>query len=336
MMGRHGEDLMPVGRTNRREFIAALGGAAAWPVVARGQQEKVWRVGFLSPGSATKASVAQFDVFRLKLEQLGYVEGKNLYIDVRRADDDYTRLPTPRGHARFARAECYCEYCHSCNCCAEAGNVINPDSNGGRSHPVASGFVKSLAKPSGDITGPSNLSIDLTAKSLELLHAAVPSAQRIAVLKSPNQVHETIVKEAYAAAELLGLKIIPVMARTSADLDEAFAAMRKQNCEALFVFADPRITQKIVQLADKWRLPAIYQITDFVDMGGLLSYGQNWNELFQYAAIYVDKILKGANPANLPVEQPTRLELRVNLKTAKALGLTIPDSIVARADEVIE
>ena len=202
--------------------------------------------------------------------------------------------------------------------------------------PVASGFVKSLAKPGGNITGPSNLSIDLTAKSLELLHAAVPSAQRIAVLRSPNQAHETMLREAYAAAEGLGLKIIPVMARTPADLDVTFSIMRQQNCEALFVFADARITQKIVELADKWRLPAIYQITGFVDMGGLLSYGQNWTELFQHAAIYVDKILKGANPADLPVEQPTKFELEINLKTAKALGLTIPDSILARADKVIE
>jgi putative ABC transport system substrate-binding protein len=126
------------------------------------------------------------------------------------------------------------------------------------------------------------------------------------------------------------------MARTSADLDEAFAAMHKENCEALFVFADPRTTQKIVELVDQWRLPAIYQITGFVEMGGLLSYGQNYLELVKQSAIYVDKILKGANPADLPVEQATRLELQVNLKTAKALGLTIPDSILARADKVIE
>ncbi len=320
----------------RRAFIAGLGGAAAWPVVARAQQEKVWRVGFLSPGSATKASVAHFDVFRLKLEQLGYVEGKNLNIDVRRADDDYTRLPTLAATLVSLAPNVIVSTATPATVALKQATSSIPIVMAGVGDPVASGFVKSLAKPGGNITGPSNLSIDLTAKSLELLHAAVPSAQRIAVLRSPNQVHETMLKEAYAAAEGLGLKIIPVMARTSADLDEAFAAMRKENCEALFVFADPRITQKIVELADKWRLPAIYQITDFVDMGGLLSYGQNWNELFQYAAIYVDKILKGANPANLPVEQPTRLELRINLKTAKALGLTIPDSIVARADEVIE
>jgi len=320
----------------RRTFIAGLGGAAAWPVVAQGQQEKVWRVGFLTPGSATKESVAHFDVFRMKLEQLGYVEGKNLKIDVRRADDDYTRLPTLAATLVSLAPNVIVSTATPATIALQHATSSIPIIMAGVGDPVASGFVKSLAKPGGNITGPSNLSIDLTAKSLELLHAAIPSARRIAVLRSANPAHETMLREAYAAAEGLGIKIIPVMARTPADLDETFAAMRKENCEALFVFADARITQKIVELADKWRLPAIYQINDFVDMGGLLSYGQNWTELFQYAAIYIDKILKGANPADLPVEQPTRLELQVNLKTAKGLGLTIPESILARADKVIE
>ena len=326
---------MQVGRTNRRRFIAAVAGAAAWPMVARAEQEKIWRVGYLYR-HATKVSAALFDVFRIKLEQLGYVEGKNLNLDVRRADDDYTRLPTLAATLVSLAPNVIVSTTTPATAALQRATSSIPIIMAGVGDPVASGFVKSLAKPGGNITGPSNLSIDLTAKSLELLHAAVPSAQRIAVLRSPNQAHETMLREAYAAAEGLGLKIIPVMARTPADLDATFSIMRQQNCEALFVFADARITQKIVELADKWRLPAIYQITGFVDMGGLLSYGQNWTELFQHAAIYVDKILKGANPADLPVEQPTKFELEINLKTAKALGLTIPDSILARADKVIE
>jgi putative ABC transport system substrate-binding protein len=193
-----------------------------------------------------------------------------------------------------------------------------------------------LAKPGGNITGLSNLTVDLTAKSSELLHAVVPRAERIAVLTAPNPAHEANLKEAYAAAKKLGLKIIPMMARTPAGLDETFETMHKGNREALFVFANARTNQKIVELAAQWRLPAIYQLTGFVDMGGLISYGQNFAETFQQAAIYVDKILKGADPADLPVEQATRFELQVNLKTAKAPGVTIPDSILARADEVIE
>lgn len=202
--------------------------------------------------------------------------------------------------------------------------------------PIGLGFVKSLAKPGGNITGLSNLSADFTAKSFELLHVAVPNAKRIAVLMSPNPLHEALVKEAYTVAAAMGLTIIPVMARTPADLDDAFTTMHKESCDALVVLSDPRISRKIVELANEWRLPAIYQTSGFADMGGLLTYSANLPEMFRRAAVYVDKILKGVSPADLPVEQPTRLELRVNLKTAKALGLTIPDSILVRADEVIE
>ena len=143
-----------------------------------------------------------------------------------------------------------------------------------------------------------------------------------------------MVKEAYGSARKLGLTIIPVTARTSDDLGDAFAKMHTENCDALFVL--PASLRRIVELANEWRLPAIYQSGDFVDMGGLLTYSANLPEMFRRAAVYIDKILKGASPADLPVEQPTRLELQVNLKTAKALGLTIPDSILARADKVIE
>jgi len=153
---------------------------------------------------------------------------------------------------------------------------------------------------------------------------------------SLNVSHEAMVQEAHSAAETLGLTVIPVMARTPADLDDAFATMHKEKCEALFVLTDARQTPKIVELADRWRLPAIYQVPVFVDMGGLVSYGANVHEQFQEAAVYVDKILKGASPADLPVEQPTKFELAINLKTSKLLGLTIPDSLIARADKVIE
>jgi putative ABC transport system substrate-binding protein len=321
----------------RRAFIAALGGAAAWPMVAQAQQQKVWRVGYLSAASATKESVALVDAFKIKLEELGYVEGKNLSLDLRRADDDYTRLPDLAATLVSLAPNVMVGSSAPATAALQHATSSIPIIMVGTGDPVAFGFVKSLAKPGGNISGLSNLNVDLTAKSLELLHAAVPRAQRIAVLTANNPAHELMLKEAYAAAGSLGLKIIPVMARTSAVLDEAFAAMHKENCEALFVFADPRTTtQEIVELAGQWRLPAIYQATGFVEMGGLLSYSQNYTELFQQAATYVDKILKGANPADLPVEQATRLELQVNLKTAKALGLTIPDSIIARADKVFE
>jgi putative ABC transport system substrate-binding protein len=202
--------------------------------------------------------------------------------------------------------------------------------------PIGMGFVKSLAKPGGNITGLSNQGLDSTAKTLELLHVALPNAKRIAVLRSPNPAHEGMVKEAYVAAGTLGLTIIPVTARTLDDLGDAFAIIHNENCDALFVLIDARITRRIVELANEWRLPAIYQVTDFVDMGGLMSYGPDYHESWRQAAVYADKILKGANPADLPVEQPTKFELAINLKTSKLLGLTMPDSIVARADKVIE
>jgi putative ABC transport system substrate-binding protein len=165
---------------------------------------------------------------------------------------------------------------------------------------------------------------------------AVPNAKRIAVLTSPNPLHEAVVKEAYSVAGAMGLTIVPVMARTPADLNNAFTAMHKETCDAAVVLSDPRNSRKIVELANEWRLPAMYQNNSFADMGGLLTYSANFLEMFRRAAVYVDKILGGASPADLPVEQPTRLELQVNLKTAKALGLTIPDSILVRADRVIE
>jgi putative tryptophan/tyrosine transport system substrate-binding protein len=322
----------------RREFIAALGSAAAWPLTAHAQQQtdKVWRVGYLSAASATNnVAVAVLDDFRLKLNELGYVEGRNLDLYVRRANDD--RLP---GLARELVSLAPNVIVGAANIATlalqRATSSIPIVMTASSSDPIGSGLVKSLAKPGGNITGVSNQGVDLTAKTLELLHVAVPNAKRIAVLMSANPGHESIVKEAYLAAGALGITIIPVTARTLDDLGNAFAKMHSESCDALFVAADARINRRIVELANEWRLPAIYQFGDFVDMGGWLSYGPDFHDSWRKAAVYVDRILKGANPADLPVEQPTKFELEINLKTSKLLGLTIPDSILARSDKVIE
>jgi putative tryptophan/tyrosine transport system substrate-binding protein len=324
----------------RREFIAALGSAAAWPLTAHAQQQtdKVWRVGYLSAASATNnVAVAVLDDFRLKLNELGYVEGRNLDLYVRRANDDYDRLP---GLARELVSLAPNVIVGAANIATlalqRATSSIPIVMTASSSDPIGSGLVKSLAKPGGNITGVSNQGVDLTAKTLELLHVAVPNAKRIAVLMSANPGHESIVKEAYLAAGALGITIIPVTARTLDDLGNAFAKMHSESCDALFVAADARINRRIVELANEWRLPAIYQFGDFVDMGGWLSYGPDFHDSWRKAAVYVDRILKGANPADLPVEQPTKFELEINLKTSKLLGLTIPDSILARSDKVIE
>ena len=261
---------------------------------------------------------------------------RNLRLDLRRAEGDYTRLPTLAVELVSLAPDVIAGTSSPATAALQRATSSIPIVMTAINDPIGLGFVKSLARPGGNITGLSNLSADFTAKSFELLHVAVPNAKRVAVLTSPNPLHEAVVTEAYTIAGAMGLTIVPVMARTPADLNDAFSAMNKETCDAVVVLSDPRTSRKIVELANEWRLPAIYQATGFADMGGLLTYSANFPEMFQRAAVYVDKILRGASPADLPVEQPTRLELQVNLKTAKALGLTIPDSILVRADRVIE
>ena len=225
----------------RRTFIAGLGGAAAWPMAAKAQQGKVWRVGYLSPASANdEISVAFFEAFRLKLQDLGYVEGKNLRLDVRRADGDYTRLPALAAELVSLAPDVIAATSSPATAALQRATSSIPIVMAAINDPIGLGFVKSLAKPGGNITGLSNLSADFTAKSFELLHVAVPNAKRIAVLTSPNPLHEAVVKEAYSVAGAMGLTIIPVMARTPADLNDAFTAMHKESCDAVVVLSDPR------------------------------------------------------------------------------------------------
>ena len=312
----------------------------AWPRVAHAQQQtdKVWRVGYLSPTSATNVGAALLDAFRLKLNDLGYVEGRNLGLYVRRANDDFAQLPSLASELVSLAPDVIVSSANIATLALQRATSSIPIVMARSIDPIGSGLVKSLAKPGGNITGLSTQGLDSTAKTLELLHVAFPSAKRIAFLMTANPGQEGIVKEAYVAAGTLGLTIIPVTALTLDDLGDAFAKMHSESCDALFVLAEPRINanRRIVEFANEWRLPAIYQGGFIVDMGGLMSYGPDFHELFRQAAVYVDRILKGANPADLPVEQPTKFELEINLKTAKALGLTIPDSILARADKVIE
>jgi len=322
----------------RREFIAALGGAAVWSMPALSQPTKVWRVGYLSPALSDKnlADAAFFEAFRQQMKELGYVEGKNLVIEARYAEGDLARLPALAADLVSLAPDVIVGANSASTAALQKATPSIPIVMGTTGDPIGAGFIKSLARPGGNITGTTSQSAELTAKALELLHIAVPNAKRIAVLMSPAAQHQTMLKEAYAAAGQLGLTITPVMARTPADFDEAFATMRKEGCDALLVLADPRIVRKLVELSEQLLLPTMYQSTGFVEMGGLISYSADVSELFRHVAIYVDKILRGANPADLPVEQPTRLALEVNVKTAKSLGITIPDILLVRADKVIE
>src|SRR5262249_12467120 len=281
----------------RREFIAGLAGATAWPLVALAEQPvKIWRVGYLTPSSATNFSVAVLDAFRLKLNDLGYAEGRNLGLYVRRANDDYAQLPSLASELVSLAPHVIVGAATNATLVLQRATSSIPIVMATTADPVGIGLVKSLAKPGGNITGVSNQALDSTAKTLELLHVAVPNAKRIAVLRSPDPSHEVRVKEAYGAARTLGLTIIPVM-RAPDDFSDAFARMHNENCDALFVLSATPVPRRIVELANEWRLPAIYQSGDYVDMGGLLSYGPDYHEQFRQAAVYVDRILKGANPA---------------------------------------
>jgi len=322
----------------RRRFNALLAGSAVvWPIAARPQQpSRTWRVGYLSPSQSTDFARALLGAFRLRLQELGYVEGRNLIVDVRRGEGDFTRLPSLAAELVSLRPDLIVAVLTSGTAAVQKATSSIPIVMLAAADPVGTGLVKSLAKPGSNITGLSNMAADVMAKSLELLLSAVPRAKRIAVLMSSNPGHASYFQDIHAAAQARGLSIVPITAIREADLEEAFEKMATENCDALFVVADTRVTRRIVDLAAKTRLPAIYQLSAFARMGGLLSYSTDLAVLWRRAAVYVDRILKGAAPSEMPVEQPTKFELVVNLKTAKELGITIPDSIQVRADQVIE
>jgi putative ABC transport system substrate-binding protein len=321
----------------RREFISVLGGAAVWPVVARAQQGKIWRVGYLSPvlpPAKSPGDAAVFEAFRGKMSDLGYVEGKNLVIESRYAEGQIDHLPAFANELVSLPCDVIVAVATPVAAARRATSTI-PIVMSPATDPIGSGFVKSFARPGGNITGVANLYGDMTAKTVEILHTILPQAKKIAVLMSSNPTHPPLYETARVAAQSLGVTTVPILAPTPADLDYAFQNIVKENCDALFVLADP-IRPTIVPLAAANKVPSIYQFSLFVDAGGLASYGAEVTAMFSKAAQYVDKLFKGANPADLPVEQPTKFEFVLNLKTAKSLGLSIPESVILRADKVIE
>ncbi|MBR0824123.1 ABC transporter substrate-binding protein [Bradyrhizobium manausense] len=323
----------------RRNFIAMIGGSAlAWPSLARAQQagQKVWRVAYLYPGSlADPADHAVFDVFRAEMKALGYVEGKNLIIDDRSAEGKFERLPAFLTELIALHPDVIVAIATPAIAAAQRATSTIPVIMAPATDPVGSGFVKSFTRPGGNITGMANMMGDAVGKGVELLHTIVPSARRIAVLMSSNSTHPQQFELADTAMKTLGLEAIRVPAPAPSDLEGAFETMKQQHCDALFVLGD--VTRpSIPTLAAKAGLPAVYQSGPFVALGALASYHPKIEAIYIKVAQYVDKILKGANPAEYPVEQPVIFELVVNLKTAAALGVTIPDTVLARADRVIE
>jgi len=326
---------------DRRAFLGALGLLAA-PLAAEAQQGTMPRVGWLSLFSGSDPQVQRsVDFFRQALRDLGHVEGQSIAIEYRWAEGKSERLlDLAMELVRLKVAVIVAQGGVPPAQAAQRATKAIPIVLSGPADPVAAGLVASLARPGGSITGPTLLSDQLMGKGLELLRELVPKVTRVAVLWNPTNPGNTHqLRGAEAAAAASGVRLLPVEARAPAEIDGAFVAMARERVGALLVVLDVLFydrRERITALAAKNRLPAVYPHNVFADAGGLMSYAGSRSDLYRQMAVYVNKILKGAKPADLPVEQPTKFELIINLKTAKALGLTIPPSLLQRADQVIE
>jgi putative ABC transport system substrate-binding protein len=299
---------------------------------------KTWRVGVLV-GSPVPVENAVHRAFRQRLRELGYVEGQNVLIDWRRADGRLERLPELAAELVRLKADVIvADVTPAIRAAMQATSTV-PIVMGFVADPVGTGLVASLARPGGNVTGVSVMLTDVSAKRLQLLKDALPRISRVAVLWNPSiPWHGPMLKEVHAA-RTLGLHVLPLAVDAPGDLDGTFAVMAREQVDALFVGDSPIFTAgraRLLELAAKHRLPTSFGNPDWVAAGGLMAYGPSFPEMFGRAAVYVDKILKGARPGDLPVEQPTKVDLIINLKTAKALGLTLSPSLLARADQVIE
>jgi putative ABC transport system substrate-binding protein len=325
---------------NRRSFIGTLaGGLLAAPLAAEAQRAgKVWRVAVLTGG--LPRSAAPVRALEQRLAELGYVEGRNLAIDFQSAGGQNDRLPALAGELVQGRPDVLVAFSTQSALAAKNATQTIPIVLGAVGDPVGSGIVPSLGRPGGNITGASLLNAELSAKGLQLLKEAVPAASRVAVLwNSGNRLHREVRGASEAAAKTMKVVLQFVDVRGADDLPRAFDAITQQRADALLVFPD-NVTlvhrKPILDYTTRRRLPTMYPFREMVEEGGLMCYGPSLIESFRAAAGYVDKILKGAKVADLPIAQATKFDAVINLKTAKALGLTIPQSVLARADEVIE
>jgi putative tryptophan/tyrosine transport system substrate-binding protein len=325
----------------RREFIAGLGSAAAWPVVARAQQPAMPAIGYLSSASLmmTRDLVA---AFRRGLGEAGYIEGANVRIEYRWAEDHYDRLPELA--ADLVRHQ--------------VAVIVVPGSTPGAlvlkkatqtipivfligTDPVRTGLVASLNRPGGNLTGFRMLDTELAAKRLELLHEVVPAARTVALLVNQTNAAaaEAETKDMRTGAEVLGIRLLVLNASSSYEIEADFTTLAKDRADALVVPGETYFTTQralLVTLAARHAVPAIFQYREFVEAGGLMSYGPDNLDAYRQLGVYTGRILKGEKPTDLPVQQTTKIELVINLKTAKALGLTIPETLLATADEVIQ
>jgi putative tryptophan/tyrosine transport system substrate-binding protein len=298
------------------------------------------RLGYLSAADQNGNDRDRLMVFRNALRELGYIEAKNIRIEYRFAEGELDRLPKLAAELVRAKVDIIVTAGNEAVQAAKGATQSIPIVMAFSGDPVGAGFIASLARPGGNITGLSRINVELTAKRLEILNETVPRASRIAVLLNPEgRVPMLALKEAQATAQKLGLQIQPLEMQTPDDIENAFRAAVKERAGALMTVAGGFTgfyRSRIIALAAKSRLPAMYNNASFVELGGLMTYAPDQREEFKRAALYVDKIIKGAKPADLPVEQPKKFDFVVNLKTAKQIGLTIPPNVLARADRVIK
>jgi putative ABC transport system substrate-binding protein len=326
----------------RRFLLTSLAGAFAAPLAGEGQHAaNIPRVGFLSPSSLSDPRTSRyFQALRQGLRELGYVEGQNIAIESRWAEGQYSRLPSLAVELVRLKIMVLVTYGGVATQAAKQATATIPIVMAVVQEAVSTGLASSLARPGGNITGMSSMSPELVEKQLQILKEVVPKVSRVALLGNPAQPgHAPQVRHAQDTARVLGVGLQLLEARDPREIDKAFAAITTERTNAVIVLPDSMLLDhrtQIAYLATRGRLPMISALRDHAEAGGLMAYGPSISDTFRRAATYVDKILNGAKAGDLPIEQPTKFELVINLKTAKALGLTIPQSVLARADQVIE
>ena len=329
----------------RREFITLLGGsAAAWPLVARAQpSERMRRIGLLvgATGEHDPQSQARIMAFRHGLEALGWIEGRNIRIDYRFASGDDNRIQTYVAELVNSAPDLIVANSSPVVAALKRATHTIPIVFAVVSDPVGQGFVASMAHPAGNITGFTLIEFEMVGKWMELLKDMAPGIRRTTLLFNPVTApyYPSFLRQLEAVSTTLATKLVAAPVEDKADIEPVMAAIAREHISGLITGADPFIFSNralVLNLAERYQLPAIYQFRLFAAEGGLMSYGPDPNDIFRRSASYVDRILKGAKPADLPVQQPTKFELVINLNTAKALGLDVPPTLLARADEVIE
>ncbi len=324
----------------RRDFIALAGCAVAVPAGVHAQQQarRIFRIGYFGSGAANPLLLGEF---QQGLRDLGWIDGENYRIDYRFAEGHYDLLPHLADELVRLKVDIIVASPTPAAVAAKTATGTIPVVGIGFDNPVENELVASLAHPGGNVTGLSyGVGLEIFGKDLELLREILPELRHVAVLSNPaGPNHARAMSSVKGAAQTLGVELLPLEASGPREFEGVFAAMAKARVGALFVFGDPMFgahRARLGDLATQYRLPSMHTNRPLVEAGGLMCYGPNFSTLWRRAAVYVDKILKGARPADLPVEQPTRFELIINLKTAKAIGIEIPQSILLRADEVME